>query len=38
MKEPMPSSSRHSADSHDLIRVRVPRENNLEDVSVEITG
>jgi excinuclease UvrABC ATPase subunit len=32
----MASSSRHSADSHDLIRVQGARENNLKDVSVEI--
>jgi excinuclease UvrABC ATPase subunit len=32
----MDSSSRHSADSHDLIRVRGARVNNLKDVSVEI--
>jgi excinuclease UvrABC ATPase subunit len=36
MSEHMPSSSRHSADSHDLIRVRGARVNNLKDVSVEI--
>jgi len=30
------SSSQHPADSHDLIRVRGARENNLKDVSVEI--
>jgi excinuclease UvrABC ATPase subunit len=30
------SSSQHAADSHDLIRVRGARENNLKDVSVEI--
>jgi len=30
------SSSQHSADSHDLIRVQGARENNLKDVSVEI--
>ncbi|HVJ90047.1 MAG TPA: excinuclease ABC subunit UvrA [Labilithrix sp.] len=30
------SSSRHPADSHDLIRVQGARENNLKDVSVEI--
>src|SRR4051794_34761043 len=30
------SSGRHPADSHDLIRVRGARENNLKDVSVEI--
>ena len=29
-------SSRHPADSHDLIRVRGARENNLKDVSVEL--
>src|SRR5215510_1527965 len=32
----MPSSKQHAADSHDLIRVRGARENNLKDVSVEI--
>ena len=32
----MASTSRHSADSHDLIRVRGARENNLKDVSLEI--
>jgi excinuclease UvrABC ATPase subunit len=32
----MASSSEHSADSHDLIRVQGARENNLKDVSVEI--
>jgi excinuclease UvrABC ATPase subunit len=32
----MPSSSQHSADSHDLIRVRGARENNLKDVSLEL--
>ena len=36
MTRHMPSSSQHSADSHDLIRVRGARENNLKDVSVEI--
>jgi len=30
------SSSEHSANSHDLIRVQGARENNLKDVSVEI--
>ncbi len=30
------SSNQHPADSHDLIRVRGARENNLKDVSVEI--
>ncbi|MFI6230915.1 ATP-binding cassette domain-containing protein [Micromonospora echinospora] len=30
------SSAPHSADSHDLIRVRGARENNLRDVSIEI--
>src|SRR6186997_1285536 len=30
------SSGQHPADSHDLIRVRGARENNLKDVSVEI--
>jgi excinuclease UvrABC ATPase subunit len=29
-------SSRHAADTHDLIRVQGARENNLKDVSVEI--
>src|SRR5688572_17775644 len=32
----MASTSRHSADSHDLIRVQGARENNLKDVSIEI--
>jgi excinuclease UvrABC ATPase subunit len=32
----MASSSRHAADSHDLIRVQGARVNNLKDVSVEI--
>jgi excinuclease UvrABC ATPase subunit len=32
----MASSSRHAADSHDLIRVKGARENNLKDVTVEI--
>ena len=32
----MAPSSRHPADSHDLIRVRGARENNLKDVSVDI--
>src|SRR6187200_2068768 len=32
----MVHSNRHSADSHDLIRVQGARENNLRDVSVEI--
>jgi excinuclease UvrABC ATPase subunit len=32
----MASSSRHPADSHDLIRVQGARENNLKDISVEI--
>src|SRR6187399_892101 len=32
----MASSSHHHADSHDLIRVRGARENNLKGVSVEI--
>ncbi|XXX72181.1 excinuclease ABC subunit UvrA [Sorangium sp. So ce134] len=32
----MASSSKHPADSHDLIRVQGARENNLKDVSVEI--
>ena len=32
----MASSSQHSADSHDLIRVQGARENNLKDVSLEI--
>src|SRR5918996_3785882 len=30
------SPARHSADSHDLIRVHGARENNLKDLSVEI--
>lgn len=32
----MATTSRHPADSHDLIRVQGARENNLKDVSVEI--
>ncbi|RKH59112.1 excinuclease ABC subunit UvrA [Corallococcus llansteffanensis] len=32
----MPSSPTHPSDSHDLIRVRGARENNLKDVSVEL--
>src|SRR5262245_46324850 len=32
----MSSSSRHPADSHDLIRVQGARENNLKDISIEI--
>ncbi|XXF79696.1 excinuclease ABC subunit UvrA [Myxococcaceae bacterium GXIMD 01537] len=36
MTQHMPSSRLHPADSHDLIRVRGARENNLKDVSVEI--
>ncbi len=32
----MPSSLQHPADSHDLIRVKGARENNLKDVDVEI--
>jgi excinuclease UvrABC ATPase subunit len=30
------SSTQHTADSHDLIRVRGARENNLKDISIEI--
>jgi excinuclease UvrABC ATPase subunit len=36
MSANMTSSTKHSADSHDLIRVQGARENNLKDVSVEI--
>ncbi|MCP3138572.1 ATP-binding cassette domain-containing protein [Pyxidicoccus xibeiensis] len=36
MTKHTPSSSQHPADSHDLIRVRGARENNLKDVSVEL--
>ncbi|MEO7362010.1 MAG: excinuclease ABC subunit UvrA [Gemmatimonadaceae bacterium] len=41
MKPPKPaararSATPHSADTHDLIRVRGARENNLKDVSIEI--
>lgn len=36
MKKPMTSSTPQPSDSHDLIRVRGARENNLKDVSVEI--
>ncbi len=32
----MPSSARHAADGHDLIRVRGARVNNLKDISLEI--
>src|SRR5687768_6483897 len=32
----MPPSSRHPADTHDLIRVQGARENNLKDISIEI--
>ncbi|WP_437970977.1 excinuclease ABC subunit UvrA [Sorangium sp. So ce260] len=32
----MTSSNQHAADSHDLIRVRGARENNLKDISLEI--
>jgi excinuclease UvrABC ATPase subunit len=32
----MPTSTRHAADSHDLIRVHGARENNLKDVDIEI--
>src|SRR3954451_9528021 len=32
----MASPSRHTADSHGLIRVQGARENNLKDISVEI--
>ena len=32
----MPSSPKHPADTHDLIRVEGARQNNLKDVSVEI--
>src|SRR6185369_6908664 len=31
-----PAERRHSADSHDLIRVQGARENNLKDISIEI--
>ncbi|WP_244237331.1 ATP-binding cassette domain-containing protein [Corallococcus llansteffanensis] len=36
MTKHMPSSPTHPSDSHDLIRVRGARENNLKDVSVEL--
>jgi len=36
MTENKPSSKQHPADSHDRIRVRGARENNLKDVSVEL--
>ncbi|CAM3229843.1 excinuclease ABC subunit UvrA [Corallococcus sp. ZKHCc1 1396] len=36
MTKPKPSSSPNPADSHDLIRVRGARENNLKDVSIEL--
>src|SRR5687768_10003063 len=32
----MASTSRHAADSHDLIRVQGARENNLKDVSIAL--
>jgi excinuclease UvrABC ATPase subunit len=32
----MSAAAQHTADSHDLIRVRGARENNLKDISVEI--
>ena len=32
----MASTTRHAADTHDLIRVQGARENNLKDISVEI--
>src|SRR5919112_4766524 len=32
----MPTTSRHTADGHDLIRVQGARENNLKDVTVEL--
>jgi excinuclease UvrABC ATPase subunit len=34
--ERVPADARHIADSHDLIRVRGARENNLKEVSVEL--
>src|SRR4051794_2754640 len=36
MTEPLRSSRSHPADTHDLIRVRGARANNLKDVSVEL--
>jgi excinuclease UvrABC ATPase subunit len=33
-KSDAPKATRHVADSHDLIRVRGARENNLKDVSI----
>ncbi|WP_279637151.1 excinuclease ABC subunit UvrA [Corallococcus sicarius] len=36
MTQRMPPSSPHPADSHDRIRVRGARENNLKDVSLEL--
>ncbi|RYZ44164.1 MAG: excinuclease ABC subunit UvrA [Myxococcaceae bacterium] len=36
MSKRVPSSSQNPADSHDLIRVRGARENNLKDVSIEL--
>jgi len=36
MSQPKPSAPPHSADRHDLIRVRGARENNLKDVNVEL--
>ncbi|RKG91901.1 ATP-binding cassette domain-containing protein [Corallococcus terminator] len=36
MTQRKPSSSQNPADSHDLIRVRGARENNLKDVSIEL--
>src|SRR6188508_2311573 len=32
----MPTTSENSADSHDLIRVRGARENNLKNVSIDL--
>ena len=32
----MPSSTKHAADRHDLIRIQGARENNLKDISLEI--
>jgi len=33
---PEPAAAPHAADSHDLIRVRGARENNLREVSAEL--
>ena len=35
-RDPQPAHAPHAADTHDLIRVRGARENNLKDVSVDL--